>query len=63
MSWSAGLLEPNPKARVTVETVGAARQRVVVVDDFYATPERLRVPPQTGLGFATVPLARAGRAH
>lgn len=41
MSWSTGLLEPNSKAKVTVETVGASKQRVVVVDDFYANPERL----------------------
>jgi len=37
----ADLLRPNPQAKITELTVGDGEHRVVIVDDFYAEPERM----------------------
>jgi hypothetical protein len=41
MSWTKDVIAINPRGRVTVETVGRGRHRVVLVDDFYQHPEQV----------------------
>lgn len=41
MSWTRDVIAINPRAKLTVETVGRGRHRVVLVDDFYQHPEQV----------------------
>lgn len=41
MSWTKDVIAINPRAKLTVETVGRGRHRVVLVDDFYQHPEQV----------------------
>lgn len=39
--WSSGILEVNPACRVTVQKLGPAHEKVVLVDNFYQHPEKV----------------------
>jgi hypothetical protein len=41
MLWSKDILEVNPNCQVTVEQVGAGKQKVLIVDNFYRHPHEV----------------------